>query len=83
LDLPADRLKYCSVSILPSRTDLEVRHCNDGVLAFEKYSRSTHLLSPAVWSLFESILRDRFIDGNVADADLLEVLESSGLIKRC
>lgn len=68
---------------MPSRSNLEVRHCSDGILVFDKSSRSTHLLGPAAWSLFESILREEFIDGNETDADLLEVLESSGLIKRC
>lgn len=52
-------------------------------MVFDKSSRSTHLLGPAAWLLFESILREEFFDGNEADATLLEVLESSGLIKRC
>lgn len=82
-DSPADRLKYSKVSILPSRSNLEVRHCSDGILVFDKSSCSTHLLGTAAWSLFESILHKEFISGNEADAELLEVLESSGLIKRC
>ena len=71
-----------SYSLIPGR-ELAIRRCNDGVLFFDKATRSTHLLGLPAWALFETILREGFIAEEQTNAALLQALESAGLIKLC
>jgi hypothetical protein len=59
---------------------MDVRHCNDGVLLYQKSTGSTHLLSFAAWDMFESISRTGGMEVD-EESSTLVALRSAGLIK--
>lgn len=76
---------------------LDVRPCEDGVLLYDKVSRTTHLIHPAVWDFFVTLsqknsteiaceLIDLKVDmapDDMSRSAMLNVLERVGLVKRC
>jgi hypothetical protein len=71
-----------SFFLAPERV-LTIRRCNDGVLFFDKATRSTHLLGLPAWTLFEAIALEGAIAEDQTNASMLQALELAGLIKRC
>lgn len=75
---------------------LVVRECDDGVLVFDGFSRTTHLISHAAWKLFDAISRAgnemcsppqmhsrKLRDELGASRELLDALEAAGFVHRC